>query len=364
MDEARLTELLERGGSAPGSGRPAKYNGMADPAAAEELAGELARRLRAATPSAVVVWEDPEDVVLGHVVGRELGLPVVRAYDADGLVGHTAGLPAAPRIALVADAVRDPRVVLAARALADHERGLPGVTLEPAARAALIAAADGDARVALTGLETAAALAGRSAVGPDHVRAALAQPHLRYDKAGDAHYDQISAFIKSLRGSDPDAALYWLVRMLETGEDPRFLARRMVVVASEDVGLADPTALGVAVAGFQALERVGLPEARFALAQTCLYLALAPKSNSLARALGRAGAAVAELGNAPVPAHLRDASYRAAARLGHGVGYRYPHDDPTGWVAQQYGPDGLRALYEPGDHGAEPDLQAWRRSRE
>lgn len=123
MDEARLTELLERGGSAPGSGRPAKYNGMADPAAAEELAGELARRLRAATPSAVVVWEDPEDVVLGHVVGRELGLPVVRAYDADGLVGHTAGLPAAPRIALVADAVRDPRVVLAARALADHEGG-------------------------------------------------------------------------------------------------------------------------------------------------------------------------------------------------------------------------------------------------
>lgn len=123
MDEARLTELLERGGSATGSGRPAKYNGMADPAAAEELAGELARRLRAATPSAVVVWEDPEDVVLGHVVGRELGLPVVRAYDADGLVGHTAGLPAAPRIALVADAVRDPRVVLAARALADREGG-------------------------------------------------------------------------------------------------------------------------------------------------------------------------------------------------------------------------------------------------
>ena len=258
------------------------------------------------------------------------------------------------------------------RALSD-ERGLPGVAAEEEALQALVAAADGDARVALTGLEAAAGVAGWEeggrggrAITVDDVRAALAQPHLRYDKAADNHYDQVSAFIKSLRGSDPDAALYWLVRMLSAGEDPRFLARRMVILAGEDVGLADPQALHIAVSAFSALEYVGMPEARYALAEAALYLALAPKSNSVTTALARADAAVARLGNVPVPAHLRDAHYKGAAKLGHGEGYRYPHDDPRGWVEQRYLPDALpaRSLYRPRDHGREPGLVRWRATRD
>lgn len=264
----------------------------------------------------------------------------------------------------------DDLVVLIDRGLSDLSSvpsGPTGVVLSAEGRSALLRAADGDARVLLTGLEVAAALVeGRedSTISAAVVTAALAQPHLRYDKAGDNHYDQISAFIKSLRGSEPDAALYWLVRMLTEGEDPRFLARRMVIVASEDIGLADPAALDVAVNAFGALERVGLPEARFALAQACLYLALAPKSNSVTRALVRADHAVDQLGNAPVPAALRDAHYKGAQRLGHGVGYAYPHDDPRGWVEQQYGPDGLDRLYEPAPHGHEPDLNRWRQDQD
>jgi putative ATPase len=254
--------------------------------------------------------------------------------------------------------------LLLERALTDP-RGLPGLTATDEALAALVASADGDARAALTGLEAAAGLAGGGSVSLDAVRAALTRPYLRYDKADDNHYDQVSALIKSVRGSDPDAALYWLVRMLASGEDPRFVARRLVILASEDIGLADPGALGVAVAAFGALERVGLPEARFALAEAAVYLALAPKSNSLTAALGRADDAVRRLGNAPVPAHLRDAHYRGATALGHGAGYRYPHDDPRGWVDQRYLPEGLDrgSLYRSSPHGAEPDLNRWRAER-
>ena len=247
------------------------------------------------------------------------------------------------------------------RALTD-DRGVPGATVDHDAITALAAAADGDARAGLTALETAVATAQGETVTVKAVQAALAGPRLRYDKSADQHYDQVSAFIKSMKGSDPDAAVYWLIRMLTAGEDPRFLARRMVILASEDVGLADPAAMGVAVAGFQALERVGLPEARFALVQTAIYLALAPKSNSVLRALGAADEAVARLGNAEVPPHLRDAHYRGAKRLGHGVGYQYPHNDPDAYPDQQYLPDGLRRgeIYRPGRHGVEPDLGAWR----
>ena len=253
---------------------------------------------------------------------------------------------------------------LVRRGLADP--GLEGITLSPEGQVALLHAADGDARVLLTGLEAAAALASGdegTTITPEDVRTALAQPHLRYDKAGDNHYDQVSAFIKSMRGSDPDAAMYWLTRMLAEGEDPRFLARRMVILASEDVGLADPTALGVAVAAFQALDRVGLPEARFALSQACLHLALAPKSNSVTRAMSAADREVDRLGNAPVPPALRDAHYKGAQRLGHGVDYRYPHDDPSGWVDQPHGPRGLGRIYEPKPHGAEPAVNRWRDER-
>ncbi|KLL10213.1 recombinase RarA, partial [Protofrankia coriariae] len=178
---------------------------------------------------------------------------------------------------------------------------------------------------------------------------------VRYDRAGDQHYDVSSALIKSVRGSDVDAALHYLARMLEAGEDPRFVARRMIILASEDVGLAEPGALGVAVAAAQALEMVGLPEARLALAQAVIHLALAPKSNAVIRAVDAAVADVRAGRAGPVPPHLRDAHYPGAGRLGHGDGYRYPHDHPGGVVSQQYAPDPLvgASYYQPSGHGFE-----------
>ncbi len=174
-----------------------------------------------------------------------------------------------------------------------------------------------------------------------------------FHQGADEHYDQISALIKSVRGSDPDAGLYWMARMIEAGEDPRFLARRMVILASEDIGLADPQALLVAEAAARAVEYVGLPEAALNLAEAVIYLARAPKSNSVVVALGRAQADVRSGVRQEVPVHLRDAHYKGAATLGHGEGYRYPHDDPAGAVGQQYRPEALegRVYFEPSAHG-------------
>ena len=248
------------------------------------------------------------------------------------------------------------------QALADPDRGYDG-TVELVGDAAehLVAIADGDARALLTTLEVAVSAEIPVGQRPEGVleldaeAVDVAMRRFRYDKAADQHYDQVSAFIKSLRGSDPDAAVYWLHRMLASGEDPRFLARRMVIFASEDVGLADRQGLPIAVAAFEALDRVGLPEAEFALTHAAIALATAPKSNSVTRAMGAAKKLVQEAGNAPVPAHLRDAHYRSAARLGHGTGYDYPHDHPGGFVPQQYLPDQLRGrrVYEPTTHGHE-----------
>src|SRR5690606_6855670 len=225
------------------------------------------------------------------------------------------------------------------------EKGLAGrFTLEDRARERLLRAAGGDARRALNSLETAAWVAeaaGRTQIELADVEAALQAPPLRYDREGDQHYDVFSAFIKSMRGSDPDAALHYLARMLAAGEDPRAIARRIVIHASEDVGNADPQALVVAVAAAHAVELVGLPEAALNLAQATLYIATAPKSNATYRALGAAREDLKELGSAPVPAHLRDASYRSAQQLGHGQGYLYPHDFPDHHVPQQYLPDPL-----------------------
>src|SRR5580698_9259236 len=236
-------------------------------------------------------------------------------------------------------------------------RGLAGaVTLDDDAADHLVRLAGGDARRALTYLEAAAL--GLPAGGRIDVQAlerAVDRAAVRYDRDGDQHYDVISAFIKSMRGSDVDAALHYLARMIEAGEDPRFIARRLIVHASEDVGMADPTALQTAVAAAQAVEFVGLPEARLNLAQAVIHIALAPKSNAVATAIiGAAGDVQQGLAGA-VPKHLRDASYRGAARLGHGKGYVYPHDDPAGVVEQQYAPDGLvgRRYYLPSTHGAE-----------
>ncbi len=217
----------------------------------------------------------------------------------------------------------------------------------------------GDGRHALTSLEVAAALAvgrGDDRVSMVDAEAALGTKALRYGR--DEHFDVISAFIKSIRGSDVDAGLYWLARMLDAGEDARFIARRLVILASEDVGMADPISLVVADAAARAVEFVGLPEAGLNLAQAVVHLATAPKSNRVTVALGRAGVDARASGVGEVPMHLRDAHYRGAAQLGHGDGYRYPHDDPTGWVDQRHRPDEVEGnvYYDPSSHGAESEV--------
>ncbi|MBV9920942.1 MAG: replication-associated recombination protein A, partial [Pseudonocardia sp.] len=235
------------------------------------------------------------------------------------------------------------------------------VTLAGDALDHLVRIAGGDARRALTALEASAGAArdlGRTDVGLDLVEQAVAQAAARYDRDGDQHYDVISAFIKSVRGSDPDAALHYLARMLVAGEDPRFIARRLMVHASEDVGLADPTALQAATAAAQVVQLVGLPECRLALAQATLHLATAPKSNAVVSAIDAAMSDVRGGAVGAVPAHLRDGHYAGAQRLGSAVGYRYPPADPDGIVAQQYPPDDLvgRDYYTPTARGAERAL--------
>ncbi|WP_460815622.1 replication-associated recombination protein A [Microbacterium petrolearium] len=261
------------------------------------------------------------------------------------------------------------------RALTDA-RGLAGaVALDPEARRALIQLASGDARRALTALEAAAGVAlSEAAERPDaedpaaddaiptvtaeQVAQAVDRALLRYDRQGDEHYDVISAFIKSIRGSDPDATMHYLARMIEAGEDPRFIARRLVVHAAEDIGLADPRALQIAVAAADAVAFIGMPEGRIPLAEAALYLATAPKSPATINAIDSALADVRAGRMGPVPKHLRDAHYAGAKRLGHGKGYRYPHDSEIGVVAQQYLPDALqgRRYYEPRPLGGEREI--------
>jgi putative ATPase len=245
------------------------------------------------------------------------------------------------------------------RALADEARGLGDehLGIDDDALVHLADRADGDARHALTSLEVAAALAaesGRHSITLADSEAALALRALRY--GDDEHYDVLSAFIKSIRGSDVDAGLYWLARMITAGEDPRLIARRLVILASEDVGMADPNGLVVADAAARAVEFVGMPEAQLNLAHAVTYLANAPKSNSVTTALGAAMSDVRDQPAGAVPPHLRDAHYPGAAKLGHGDGYVYPHDAPEGWVSQQYRPDDREGRYwEPTGRGADVD---------
>ena len=237
-----------------------------------------------------------------------------------------------------------------------------GLEADDDAVAQLAELAGGDARHALGVLEVAAALAraDTDASPPRlvlaHVEAALGTRAVRYGV--DGHYDAISALIKSVRGSDPDAGLYWLAQMLEAGDDARFIARRLVILASEDVGMADPQGLVVASAAAHALELVGLPEAQLNLAHAVVYLATAPKSNRVTMAIGEAQEAVRSVATSGVPLHLRGAGFRGARSLGHGVGYRYPHDDPAGWVDQRYRPDEVadQHYYRPSRHGFEGRL--------
>ena len=249
------------------------------------------------------------------------------------------------------------------------ERGLEatGATADPDALEHLVARAGGDGRASLGALEVAVALAGQRGEPPE-VRLSDAEAAVDAAAMGygvDDHYDVASAFIKSIRGSDPDAGLYWLARMLEAGEDPRFMARRLVILASEDVGMADPQGVLVADAAVRAVEYVGLPEAALNLAHAVVYLATAPKSNRVTVALDRARADV-RARRGEVPPHLRDAHYAGAKGLGHGEGYQYPHDDPQGWRPQQYRPAEVRGnvYYEPSSHGVEQEIHdRWRRTR-
>jgi putative ATPase len=254
---------------------------------------------------------------------------------------------------------------LTRRALGDRERGLGdmGLEIDDDAIEELGNRTGGDARQALNSLEVAALLAtgdDRTTITIEDVAEALQRRIVRYDKVGDQHYDVISAFIKSVRGSDPDAALYWLFLMLEGGEDPEFIARRLIILAAEDIGLADPHALPLAVAASQALAYVGLPEATYHLSEATIYLSTAPKSNSVGQAMARARQVVTEGPSPSVPPHLRSAAYFGAEKLGHGSGYRYAHDYEGGVVAQQYFPDGVdpEVLYEPGERGHEEEIRA------
>ncbi len=253
------------------------------------------------------------------------------------------------------------------RALADEEKGLGAyhAQLETDALEFLADVANGDARAALTAVELGVLTTPRGADGRIRITLEVASECIqkravRYDKSGDNHYDTVSAFIKSMRGSDPDAAVYYLARMLYAGEDIRFIARRIMICAAEDVGNADPQALTVAVSAAKAEERIGMPEAQIILSQAVTYVACAPKSNAACMAIAHAMQAVKDTQASPVPVHLMDAHYRGAGKLGHGAGYLYAHDYPNHYVEQQYLPDNLagQVFYEPTENGYEKQLKA------
>lgn len=251
------------------------------------------------------------------------------------------------------------------RAVSDEEKGMGSyqAVIEEEALDFFADICNGDARSALNALELGILTTERSDDGKIHITLDIASECIqkrvvKYDKSGDNHYDTISAFIKSMRGSDPDAAVYYLAKMLYAGEDIRFIARRIMICASEDVGMADPNALNVAVSAALAVERLGMPEARIPLAQAAVYVATAPKSNASFLAVDKAFEAVKNLPTASVPSHLQDAHYKSAIKLGHGIGYRYAHDYPRHYVRQQYLPDGLTDMqfYEPTENGYEKQI--------
>ena len=254
------------------------------------------------------------------------------------------------------------------RAIYDKEKGMGSyqAEIDDDAMEFLADISNGDARAALNAIELGILTTERSGDGKIHINMDVAQECIqkrvvRYDKNGDNHYDTISAFIKSMRGSDPDAAVYYLARMLYAGEDIKFIARRIMICASEDVGNADPMALTVAVSAAQAVERIGMPEAQIILSQAVLYVATAPKSNSAVMAVSAAMDAVKNGRTMPVPVHLQDKHYKGAEKLGHGAGYRYPHDYPNHYIKQQYLPDGMEdtTFYEPSDNGHEAEIQEY-----
>ena len=255
---------------------------------------------------------------------------------------------------------------LVQRAIADKQRGLGNLSIhiDPRAIDLWATMSDGDARRALTALEVAVLSGGKNPANSssvieidlDTAEQSIQRKAIVYDGTGDEHYDAASALIKSMRGSDPDAAVYWLAKMLQAGEDPRFIARRIAILASEDIGNADPNALSVAAAAYEIVERIGVPEAQLTLSQAVIYMATAPKSNASAKAIWQATADIREGRTIPVPKHLRDAHYDGSKRLGHGEGYQYPHDHSGGWVQQDYlGVD--KIYYEPTNRGHEAEIR-------
>jgi putative ATPase len=304
-----------------------------------------------------------QDVLLPHVEDGTLIL--IGATTENPFYEVNATLVSRSRVAQLHPLSEADVQAILTRALADlGGLGDPALEVDADATAHLARVSNGDARVALNILEAAAAAVAPSGGHRRLTLAAVADASQRrplpYDRTGDAHYDTISAFIKSLRGSDPDAAVYWLARMLAAGEEPRFIARRMIVHAAEDIGLADPMALVVATAAAHAVDYVGLPEARIPMAEAAIYIATAPKSNAVIRAIAAADRDVEEQRAGRVPVHLRDASHGQAVRaMRHGVDYRYPHDAPGGFVRQDYWPEGMarRRYYEPTDRGGEAEVR-------
>ena len=329
-----------------------------------------ARRLqRSAVPVVLLVDEihhfnkSQQDTFLPHV---EAGLlTLVGATTENPSFELIAPLLSRCRVCVMHPLTEETLTRVVDRALAERGRGLWDAALEmaPEARTVLVQRAQGDARVALNGLEGAVTLARNDSdagrIELPHVEQALQLGPLRYDKSGEEHYNLVSAFIKSLRGSDPDAAVYWMVRMIEAGEDPLFIARRMVIFAAEDIGNADPRALQVAVAARDAFHFVGLPEGRIPMSQAAVYLATAPKSNASYRALLEATRDVHEHGTLPTPLHLRNAPTGLMKSLGYGADYRYPHDAPGHVTDQQHLPPELegRRYYEPSDEGYERTIR-------
>jgi putative ATPase len=306
-----------------------------------------------------------QDALLPHV---ELGtVTLVGATTENPSFGVVSALLSRCRVVRLEALSEDALTALAHRALGDSDRGLArlGATMDPTVTAQLIAASSGDARRMYSILEVAADLARRStssgegvAIAAEHVAEAAQGKSLLYDKAGDEHYGVVSVFIKSMRGSDPDAAVYWMTRMLEAGEDPRFVLRRMVIFASEDVGNADPQALGIAVAALHAFELVGLPEGALPMTQAVTYLALAPKSNAALTSYAAARRLVRDYGALPVPARFRPGSTAIDRAMGHGQGYKYPHDFEGHYVPEDYLPEPIQGapVYLPSNSGFETEL--------
>lgn len=333
---------------------------------------ERARRLRHAGRATVLFVDEihrfhrgQQDHLLPHVENGTVTL--IGATTENPAHTIVAPLVSRCRVLVLNPLGREEIRGLLERAMNDAERGLAGTaTAPPEVLDAIAGEADGDARRALATLEIAAQLAAGRPLTAADVRVAAQQRLLRADRQGDAHYDLASAFIKSMRGSDPDAAVYYLMRMIESGEDPRFPARRMVIFAAEDVGLAEPRALLVAVAAAEAFERLGLPEGSLPLCEAALFLATAPKSNSVIGARDAAAEAAREAGTLAVPDALRDASAPLSRALGHGRGYRYPHDEPGHHAPVPYLPEALRGrtFYEPSAEGEERTIgervRVWR----